>query len=81
MTEKQDGGPAFPRSKLGDDCDYPFGQQDGMSLRDAAALAALPAIINVCKNDIPDPGETFSEMFARKAFGCADAFIAARTGR
>lgn len=50
----------------------------GMSLRDAAALAALPAIIEVCRADSLEPSETRSQMFARKAWAAADAFIEAR---
>lgn len=53
----------------------------GMSLRDAAALAALPAIIDVCKHDTREPGETVEQMFASKAWAVADAFIAAREGK
>ena len=53
----------------------------GMSLRDAAALAALPAVIDVCKRDTCEPDETREQLFARKAFLIADAFIAARETR
>lgn len=49
-----------------------------MSLRDAAALAALPAVINVCEHNIREPDETMEQRFARKAWEVADAFIAAR---
>ena len=52
------------------------------ALRDQAALAALPAIIQVCAGDKPREigTETFEQMFARKAWAVADAFIAAREG-
>lgn len=53
------------------------------ALRDMAALAALPAIIQVCAGDKPREigTETFEQMFARKAWAAADAFIAAREGK
>lgn len=52
-------------------------------LRDQAALAALPAIIQVCAGDKPREigTETHEQMFARKAWAVADAFIAAREGK
>ena len=52
----------------------------GMTLRDAAALAALPAVIQVCAQDTRRErgAETHEQMFARKAWAVADAFIAAR---
>lgn len=54
-----------------------------ISLRDQAALAALPAIIQVCAGDKPREigTETHEQMFARKAWAVADAFIAAREGK
>lgn len=53
------------------------------ALRDQAALAALPAIIQVCAGDKPREigTETHEQMFARKAWAVADAFIAAREGK
>ena len=74
--EINDGGPAYPSQW--DDKD-----NEGMSLRDAAALAALPAIIQVCAGDSPREigTETHEQMFARKAWAVADAFIAAREGK
>ena len=54
-----------------------------ISLRDQAALAALPAVIQVCAGDRPREigTETHEQMFARKAWAVADAFIAAREGK
>lgn len=56
--------------------------EDLSALRDQAALAALPAIIQVCAGDKPREigTETFEQMFARKAWAVADAFVAARGG-
>jgi len=53
----------------------------GMTLRDAAALAALQALLATGK--LPSPvaarqDETVAQFFAREAFNHADAFIAAR---
>jgi len=58
-------------------------REDLTALRDQAALAALPAIIQVCAGDKPREigTETFEQMFARKAWAVADAFIAAREGK
>ena len=58
-------------------------EYSGMTLRDAAALAALPAILQVCAGDKPREigTETHEQMFARKAWAVADAFIAAREGK
>lgn len=54
-----------------------------ISLRDQAALVALPAIIQVCAGDRPRvrSRETYEQMFARKAWAVADAFIAARKAK
>ena len=56
----------------------------GMSLRDAAALAALQGFIATGKPPrLSDalPGETVAQFFARQAFDTADAFIAAREAK
>lgn len=60
-----------------------FSVKPDISLRDQAALAALPAIIQVCAGDKPREigTETYEQMFARKAWAVADAFIAAREGK
>jgi len=56
---------------------------DVLTLRDQAALAALPVVIQVCAGDRPREigTETHEQMFARKAWAVADAFIAAREGK
>ena len=61
---------------------WPEPREDLTALRDQAALAALPAIIQVCAGGGPrEVGtETFEQKFARKAWAVADAFIAAREG-
>jgi hypothetical protein len=50
-----------------------------MSLRDAAALTVLPAVVRACVPFECNAGETMEQMFARKAFACADAFLEARS--
>ena len=72
MTMQNDGGNAYP---VASDV---IGHSPGMSLRDAAALAALPAVVRACIPLECLPDETMEQMFARKAFAIADAFIAAR---
>lgn len=73
MSHEIWGGPAYPIPATATHDTWP-----GMSLRDAAALAALPAIINAFDPDMRHVGETSAQMFARKALEVADAFLAAR---
>jgi hypothetical protein len=40
----KDGGPAFPRAPIGEDCERPYGQQEGMSLRDWIAATVDPKL-------------------------------------
>lgn len=71
MTQKNNGGPAFPIETTA----TPYAP--GMTLRDAAALAALPAIIHAFKHDTPYK-KTKEQMFARMAWAVADAMLAER---
>lgn len=70
------GGPAYPVTA---------GQQvysTGMSLRDAAALAALPPLVTyIMPNATPDVADKIARMAAVAAYEFADAFIAAREAR
>ncbi len=52
----------------------------GETMRDRIAMAALPAVIKRCNGDTRYAGETLEELFARKAYAVADAFLAARGG-
>lgn len=77
MSERKDGGPAFPV--------FPFGNgaqlvdaSDGMSLRDYFAAKALPACIQTCGADHREPGVTLPQHFANQAYACADAMLKAR---
>ena len=70
---KPDGGPAYPHG--GNDIQSAV---SGMTLRDAAILAVLPAVITTCANDTTEPNESLPEMFVRKAGYIADAMIAER---
>lgn len=83
MNKVNDGGPAFPMTvqRWNDSLD---GSRAGMSLRDAAALAALPAVIAATSAGQHTPTKRSSDepirhAIARDAFAMADAFIAART--
>lgn len=49
-----------------------------MTLRDTAALAALPAVIKMYAAGGRSLHETAEQYFARRAWAIADAFIAAR---
>ena len=64
----KDGGPAFANGAF----------QRGMDLRDWFAGQALPGVMDLCRDDTPQEGETVPEALARKAFEVADAMIAAR---
>jgi hypothetical protein len=67
MTQQKWGGPAYPIPATATHDTWP-----GMALRDAAALAALPALIARHRADV-----AWAEV-APRAFEIADAFIAAR---
>lgn len=67
MTQRNDGGPAYPVPGLQNDESF-----NGMSLRDAAALASLQGLLaNPRGSGSPD-------FLAALAYEHADAFIAAR---
>ena len=69
MTTKDDGGPAYPVPRSGDE--WP-----GMSLRDYFAAAALPGI---CKEFYDDERFLFtSALIANEAYDIADAMLEAR---
>lgn len=85
-TDGTDGGPAYPTG------DPTHGGDWGMSLRDAAAMAALPqavedydrrtrAVMDTKVNVLPWACEatgTREEIIARQAYRYADAMIKAR---
>ena len=70
MNEHDDGGPAYPVKFTGTADEY-----SGMSLWDAAALAALTGII--AQSPTAEPVETF----VKEACNVADAFIKERRER
>ena len=74
MTHRHDGGPAFPRPKLGDDCGRAFGQQDGMSLRDWFAGLAIQSILTSEEGGLAPKADA-----CREAYQYADAMLAARS--
>lgn len=71
------GGPAFPVQDTYLD-GSPKELYFGMTLRDYFAAAALPAVIDLCKHDTLDDGETRVQRFAKGAYIVADAMIQAR---
>ncbi|WP_333826896.1 hypothetical protein [Pararhodobacter sp.] len=80
MAAQHDGGPAFPSTTSQPDAKgifYPVHHQ-GMSLRDAAALAALKGIVAGYMSN-PDMSGQSPQMIVDEAFQYADAFIAARS--
>lgn len=75
------GGPAFPRAAIGEDCGRPYGQQEGMSLRDWFAGQAMQAIANDMAGVVAtadEHGVNPTVLMARLAYGVADAMLAAR---
>lgn len=70
MSEIKDGGPAFP---ITDPC-----QAGGMTLRDWFAGKAMAACVSACQGDTRLPGETQSELIARRSYELADAMLKAR---
>lgn len=74
--KKNDGGPAHPH--------YYRDMHPSMSLRDAMAIAALPAIMTDIIKAIRDgatnvdPGITLAQLVARESYVYADAMIAER---
>ena len=53
-------------------------EEERIDFRDRAALIALPSIIDLCRHDTRPPGQSMSDMFARKAYQIADAMWEAR---
>ena len=76
MTQKNDGGLAFPvppatYSNL----------NHGMSVRDYFAGQALVGLPSLCAHDTLLDGITFEQHVARNAYKLADAMIAAREAK
>ena len=78
MTQRNDGGAAYPSIKPNRD-GTPYHYSPGMSLLDAAALAMLPAMYTqACKDAIEDGTEVSPLSVALTAHDLAEAFVAAR---
>jgi hypothetical protein len=77
----KDGGPAFPRAPIGEDCERPYGQQEGMSLRDWIAGQALTGMLASPDGPISDGDASSPKEIAIVAYRLADAMIAAREGK
>jgi hypothetical protein len=70
---QDDGGPAFP---LAGSFDYSYEPQDGMSLRDYFAAAALQGLLAHIIGVENANGRT--SKYAERAYAYADAMLAAR---
>ncbi len=71
MTDKHNGGPAFPIEFTA----TPYAP--GMSLRDWFAGQALSGLLPICVHDTIGPGG-FAKHIAKHAHDIADAMLAAR---
>jgi hypothetical protein len=89
--DKDDGGAAFPRNSVPATVTYDGNRshhtmfvpaQDGMTLRDYFAAAAIPSLLS---NDIEaiarsaSKEETVGEFLAKQAYKMADAMLAERS--
>lgn len=81
MTQRNDGGPAYPSIEPNQD-GTPYHYSPGMSFRDAAALSILPALYaEFWRGVVADeynvtPG--WRDGVAADAYRMADAMLAAR---
>ncbi len=73
MTQHDNGGPAYPIRATDTHDTWP-----GMSLRDAAALAALQGF---CSNPNVASYDGYEYHLVAKAFAVADAFLVVRAQR
>jgi hypothetical protein len=85
MSDKDNGGPAFPvatqqsgSGEYGHQCAANEWQFPGISTRDYFAAKALPQVIATCASDTRKPGESPEDYFARRSYMLADAMIAVR---
>lgn len=74
MSEKDNGGPAFPGLHPSSECRY---SDEGMALRDYFAAKAMQAFIRNHQGSSLDD-EKFDEMIARFSYELADAMLSAR---
>ena len=73
MSEKNDGGPAFPLQV--EDRDQHEGSQYGMSLRDYFAGQVIGSLVHACAADTRKEGMSYEEHIARNAYEIADAML------
>ena len=83
MTKINDGGSAFPRSPIGEDCNNPYGYQDGLTKRDWFAGKALTALLGndlMLSRIVNAKGGLAADHsdVAHICYEIADAMIAAR---
>lgn len=80
MSIPKDGGPAFPvPAYVNADGETHYSTRQGMSLRDAFALASLPGIIHgaIVSGSTHEDRNTY-EMIASRAYAQADAMLKVR---
>lgn len=82
MSARETGGSAFPcippqDTAAGCAVGYPF-PDAGMTLRDYFAAKAMPAVIDMCKDDARKEGLSYPEYIAAVSYGIADAMLKAR---
>lgn len=78
MTEKNNGGPAFPRNWHPDMNDFP---ESGMSLRDYFAAKAMQGLISACNSEGIWTGcgdKKMNDNMAITAYMVADSMLKAR---
>lgn len=75
MSEIKDGGPAAGEFKKKGELEVRYG---GLTIRDAFALSALPAVIEICGGDTIRGSGTIEDYFARKSYAIADAMLRER---
>lgn len=73
MTDREDGGPAFPRAGHINEHGNEVGAEDGLSLRDWFAGQALAGMMEAYRH-----GEARHDHAAHDAYAFADAMIAQR---
>lgn len=77
MTDKNTGGPAFPRPHSQRYVDEQYRAQDGMTLRDYFAAKAMQAMITTSADPCMDGLDGFEFHTASAAYRIADAMLEA----
>jgi hypothetical protein len=78
MSDRKDGGPAFPASTWDNEFDKVVDQTNGMTLRDYFAAKAMPQFISLFGLD--SRNSDLAEEIARISYRMADALLSEREG-